>query len=157
MPKELRLPSPGRKISLDIPFHRTAKAVKFCLTGTARLKPCRDTAPNVKSFREATLGTGVSRARLRAASATVKTPTSHGQHVCQLGPGQKAANHPTPIGDHLLPKIVKCYQIKHFLDLRGISALYSQPNHLIVCVIKNSVSLVSLVSTVSFWCAYNVY
>jgi hypothetical protein len=26
MPKELRLPSPGRKISLDIPFHRAAKA-----------------------------------------------------------------------------------------------------------------------------------
>src|ERR1700758_1493314 len=28
MPKEARLPSPGRKISLDIPFHRTAEGRK---------------------------------------------------------------------------------------------------------------------------------
>jgi hypothetical protein len=38
MPKELRLPSPGRKISLDIPFHRAAKAGLIDSSWLARLK-----------------------------------------------------------------------------------------------------------------------
>ena len=33
-----------------------AKAVQFYVTGPARLKPCPDTAPNVRHFRNATLG-----------------------------------------------------------------------------------------------------
>ena len=44
----------------------------------------------------------------------------------------------------------KCYQITHFLDLRGISPENSQPNDLITLEIKKSVPLVPLVPTVSF-------
>jgi hypothetical protein len=34
------------------------------------------------------------------------------------------------------PKMGKCYQIKHFLDLRGISRFFPQPNPLMQFMIK---------------------
>jgi hypothetical protein len=61
----------------------------------------------------------------------------------------------TPALTHLLPKMGKCYEMKHFLDLGGISPKNPQPNNLMVLGNKKSVSAVSPVPTVSFHCADN--
>jgi hypothetical protein len=53
------------------------------------------------------------------------------------------------------PKLGKCYEVIHFLDLRGFPLQNPQANRLMAFRDKKSVSLVSLVSTVSFRCAYN--
>src|SRR5215469_7479588 len=65
-------------------------------------------------------------------------------HTIFFGPCRAKAALPATTSQELtsIPKIVKCYQIKHFLDLLGICAKNAQPNKLIPFEIKKSVSLV---------------
>jgi len=74
--------------------------------------------------------------------APEKTRTSSRSPFCSKGSGV------------LSSKMGKCYQITHFLDLRGISPENSQPNDLITLEIKKGVPLVPLVPTVSFSTCY---
>jgi hypothetical protein len=72
-----------------------------------------------------------------------------------------AGNQPNPEPQHScrdaseFPKMGKCYEIKHFLNFRGIWLNNPQPNSLITFEINKSVSPVSPVSTVLFRGAYN--
>ena len=54
------------------------------------------------------------------------------------------------VSGFLSSKMGKCIQIIHFLNFRGISPKYPQPNPLTKRQIKKSVPLVPLVPTVSF-------
>jgi hypothetical protein len=49
-----------------------------------------------------------------------------------------------------IPKLGNCHEIIQFSDIGGISRFFAQPKWLIICILRKCVSLVSLVSTVSY-------